>query len=149
MNLRNYGIAIAIGLAFAVMAWANQLVDQGKPGQFGPWPVTTAADSGISVTQQQCGAMTNAITSVGVAAVNTPASQLSGRMFITLCNSLQNAGTPLVKCRTDGTAPVMAATNAGDVLGIGDCITYPISSSVVPSCISDTAATYVTSFECK
>ncbi len=95
-----------------------------------------------------CASRLHTSTVVGVAAGNTPAAQLAGRRYVTLCNSLQNTGTPLVKCRVDGTSPVMAVTNAGDVLGLGDCIQYDIAAGVVPSCISDAAGTNVTSFEC-
>lgn len=145
------GFFVVVGVAFA----AEEIVNQGTPGKRGPWPVTVVStlpdggtNSGTSVTPQICATMANKITSVGVAAGATPSTQLTARRYIYLCNSLQNTGTPLVKCRQDGTSPVMAATNAGDVLGIGDCILYPVGSGTAISCIADAAATYVTSFEC-
>lgn len=136
------------GVALAV----EQMVNQGSPGNRGPWPVSTVlvySSSSISTTPLFCNEPLNSITSVGAAAVDTPAAQLANRRYVVFCNSLQNAGNPLVKCRTDGTPPVMAAGNAGDVLATGDCILYPITASVVPSCIADAAATFVTSYECK
>lgn len=143
----------------AGVAVAQQVVNQGKPGNQGPWPVTVTGGSGtvvvgpdggaVRVQDVQCtGAGSQKITTVGVVASNTPAAQAAGRIYLELCNSLQNAGNPIVKCRIDGTPPVAAAGNVGDVLGIGDCIRYTVSTAVVPQCISDAAGTNVTSFEC-
>lgn len=149
-------LAAAAALA-AVVAW-SQTVDQGRPGKQGPWPVSlssTAVDGGPDFVQMGLcasaasdGGLVHQNTVTGVAAVTTPANQNAGRVYVVLCNSLQNSGQPLVKCRVDGTTPVMAATNAGDVLGVGDCAQYAIGPTVVPQCISDTAATNVTSYEC-
>jgi len=137
------------------IALAQEMVDQGSPGKQGPWPVSMTTllpdggtSSGTAITPQICNTMASKITSVGVAAGATPATQLTARRYVTLCNSLQNSGTPLVKCRSDGTAPVMAATNIGDVMGVGDCILYPAGDGTAISCIADAAATYVTSWEC-
>lgn len=88
-------------------------------------------------------------TSVGIASTNVPAAALTNRLYTAICNSPQNAGVPIVKCRADNTAPVMAIANAGDVLEVGDCVIYTVSSATNIKCISDTAATYVTTFECK
>ncbi len=157
-------VALA-SLVFGGLGWSQSTVkaDQGRPGNQGPWPVlisgtvpgaaavVTGPDGGaVRVQDVQCssGAGSQKITSVGVASTTTPATQLTNRMYIELCNSLQNSGNPIVKCRVDGTPPVAAATNVGDVLGIGDCIRYTVAAGVVPLCISDAAATYVTSFEC-
>ncbi len=140
-------------LATAGLAIAQQQVvaNQGKPGNQGPWPVISIGTDGGAVIVQpvQCrGTSSQKITTTGVAAVNTPSAQLAGRIYIEICNSLQNTGTPYIKCRVDGTAPVMAAGNVGDVLGVGDCIRYDIPAGVVPQCIADAATTYATSFEC-
>lgn len=147
-------VPVLLAVAFVgAMAWAaNEKVDQGQPGNQGPWPVTITnggfADGGIPVVPQNCTLRANKSTTVSTSAGNTPSSQMAGREYLVLCNSLQNSGTPLVKCRVDGTSPVMAVTNPGDVLGVGDCITYTINASITASCISDGATTYVTSFEC-
>jgi len=149
------GLTLVAGLAFG-----QQVVNQGRPGTQGPWPVSISGASGntmvvgpdggaVVVQNAQCtGASAHKITTVGAAAVNTPSAQNAGRMYIVLCNSLQNSSNPIVKCRIDGVAPVAASGNAGDVLGIGDCIRYDIPAAVVPQCISDAAGTNVTSFEC-
>lgn len=137
-------------LTVAGVSIAQNIVDQGSPGKQGPWPVTGGSSgSSFPVTPQQCtGGPTSKITTVGTSAGTTPSSQLASRRYIVLCNSLQNSGNPTVKCRADGTAPVMAVGNAGDVLGVGDCLMYPIAASVTISCIADAATTYVTSSEC-
>jgi hypothetical protein len=129
-------IAVLCLLSFGAL---GEYVDQGRPGQQGPWK--TGAGS--------CFSPTHTVTVSGLAAVNCPASNLAGRRFITLCNSSENTGTPKVKIRIDGTNPAMGLTNVGDVLGVGDCITYVIGDGVVPKCISDTASTTVTGLECK
>jgi len=140
-------IAASAGLAYAD---SRVIADQGKPGNQGPWPVTVSGGAGgaVSVTPAVCGSPTHKITSVGVAAAVTPAAQLPSRRFITFCVSLENSGNPTVKCRIDGTNPVLGNTNVGDVLGVGDCITYPIPAGVTPKCIADAAATAFTSLEC-
>lgn len=157
-------IAVTAGLVLAAVAVGAPpgtpvVAHQGAPGKFGSWPVTVTGsvyvvtDGGFGGGSSgsayvACTTPTSKITSVGVTSGNTPSTQLTSRKSITLCNSLQNTGTPLVKCRFDGVAPVMTASNPGDVLGVGDCITYNLADTVVPQCIADAAATYVTSLEC-
>lgn len=152
-------VLVAVSIVASAAVAQRVTVDQGRPGAYGPWPVIggtggvaiVGADGGVSIstTPGYCTAIVHTSTAVGVASTNTPAAQQAGRRYITICNSLQNTSTPSVKCRVDGTAPVMAATNAGDVLGVGDCILYPVSATVIPKCIADAAATNVTTFECK
>jgi hypothetical protein len=88
------------------------------------------------------------VTSVGVAAVNVPATSAATRYYLEVCSSTENTGTPLVKCLGNGVSPVIGLTNRGDVLGVSDCHTYAIAGTNQLSCISDTAATAVTSYEC-
>jgi len=145
--------AILVMLFYSSIGWSQETVcNQGTPGNRGSWLVSLTSGSvsigSVNTTPQLCGTPAEKITSVGVTAVSTPSSQLANRRVITLCNSPENPGSPKVKCRIDGVTPVMGNTNPGDVLTISSCITYPISASVTPSCISDTAATAVTSIEC-
>ncbi len=136
------------------VALAQQRCDQGFPGTFGAWSVTLTNPAAggvtatVSTTPTTCTTPTHKITSVGVTAVNTPSSQLASRRFVTLTNSPENSGSPKVKCRIDGVAPVMGNTNAGDVLTLGSSITYAVGAAVTPQCISDTASTAVISLEC-
>lgn len=148
-------------LAFVAVGYAQQqTVDQGAPGKKGPWPVTGTVTPGsvdggvLQVTPAQCrpstadGGLLHRNTVVGATAVPVPASPAIGRAYIEICNSLQNSSNPILKCRADGTAPVAAATNPGDVLGVGDCVQYPTPSSNVIQCISDAVGTNATSYEC-
>lgn len=128
-----------LGVILASAIAVGDVVDQGRAGSQGPWK--TGAGS--------CFSPTHSITSVGVASGACPASQLTGRRFIVFCNSPENTGTPKIKIVIDGSTPVMGKTNIGDVLAVGDCITYVIGSGTVPNCISDTAATALTSLECR
>lgn len=148
--------AVAV-IAFIANA-QTQLVNQGKPGTQGPWPVTVTntADGGgaVPVYNTICkqadndGGVVHKLVSVGVAATNVPATSATGRVYVEICNSLQNTGNPMIKCRADGTAPVMATGNAGTVLGIGDCVQFAASPYNLPQCIADTASTNATTYEC-
>lgn len=154
---------LAFGLLVAAIASAQVAVNQGRPGTQGAWPVTgvggsstsTGVDGGVvQTTPAKCaqtaadGGTLHKNTVVGATAANVPAAQTAARIWIEICNSLQNSGNPILKCRVDGVAPVAASTNPGDVLGIGDCAHYAIISSNVPQCISDTAGTNALSYEC-
>lgn len=145
---RFFGTLLVLILVGSAAYGVDQIVNQGSPGTRGPWPVTSSSSGTFPVTPQLCTTLTPKITSVGTSAASTPSSQLASRRYIVLCNSLQNSGNPLVKCRADGVAPVMAAGNAGDVLGVGDCLPYPVSASTVIQCISDASGTNVLSSEC-
>lgn len=161
MKFAPYKAAVVVGvLLIAGFVIADEKVDQGRPGTQGPWPVTVIAlaDGGsgyVFTLDRKCAVGSPyTSTSVGTSATSVPASPNTGRAYIQVCNSLQNSGNPLVKCRSDGTDPVMAITNAGDVFGVGDCKNYPIGGTNPDAgtgtirCIADTAATNVTGFEC-
>lgn len=159
-------VAIVLAIVGSVIALAQNTVvsNQGRPGSQGSWPVSLTTSSTVNVQQgpsrdggvmwpvetmpTRCFVPTHASTTTGVVAAACPAAQLAGRCTIMFCNSNQNSGAPLVKIRIDGSAPVMAAGNVGDVLAVGQCITYAIPAGVTPQCISDTATTYLTSTEC-
>lgn len=149
---------VAAGL-FSVLALA-QKVDQGRPGNQGPWPVTLTiqSDGGFASSYAYPGpcastatdaGSTQQVTAVGTSAGVCPGLQDPNRKYIVYCNSSENSGTPIVKIRIDGTAPVIGISNPGDVLLPGDCITYPIQGSATPSCISNAASTAVTTFQCR
>lgn len=104
---------------------------------------------GAGQAQSFCGTPAHKVTETGVAAVSVPVAPLALRASILICNSLENTGSPLVKCREDGVAPVMGVAGPGEVLAKGDCITYRAPSGRAVKCISDTAATTVHSEECK
>lgn len=101
----------------------------------------------IVTTGPVCATTSQTVVSVGVAAVLVPATSLSGRKALRVCNSVENVGSPKVKCLL-GATPAMGLANPGDVLAPGDCFPYAIDSTVSVRCISDTAGTAVTTFEC-
>ncbi len=146
---RHWPLLLAV-LTLTGLAVAQNTItaNQGKPGSYGAWPVSFSSATPAYTTNAVCSSPTHKVTSVGVAAGNTPSSQLATRRFITLCVSTEETTNITVKCRADGTNPVIGETNPGDVLKVGDCVRYDIPASVVPLCISDTATTAVTSFEC-
>lgn len=148
-------LAFVGGFAFAQ---TTVKADQGRPGNQGPWPVTltggtTLADGGTAPSTTlpyPCAiASPNSITSVTNASTTTPATAQAGRVWTNVCNSPQNAAGSIVKCRADGTAPVFAAGNAGDVLELGDCVTYTVPASRNILCISNSAGGISTlTYEC-
>ena len=104
-----------------------------------------------------CGGAAHKSTTVGTAAVQVPASALSGKRWMYVRVSPESpVSTAKVKCRMDGANPVMGAGNPGDVMAVGDGALYafaPAGSSQDPGtpqlrCISDTAGTIVTTTEC-
>lgn len=96
-----------------------------------------------------CSSPTHAVTVVSNTGATVPASALARRVTIDVCNSLENAGTPVMKCRMDGTAPVMGTANVGDVLAKGDCVRYRVGSGTSVKCISDTVGAVAHSLECR
>lgn len=143
-------IIVLFAALLASAAWGQTAVNQGLPGKQGSWPV--------AISPQACtlllpdGGTPYTTTTVNTSSVDIPAASNKNRYYIVICVSKQTAtATALVKCRNDGTAPVMAVTNPGDVLGVGDCIVYATTRGVVTQqvkCISDTVTSYVTSYEC-
>lgn len=112
--------------------------DQGIGLDGGLWKVQSMPGNCIS--------RANSFVDGGLTALPVPTTVLANRYYVNVCNSIQNPGTPQVKCRGDGTNPVMAIGNPGDVLGVGDCVVYNQTAAV--ACIADTATTGITSFEC-
>lgn len=108
--------------------------------------VTSGGGGGGSTVIFACTSRSQSVTSVGVAASSLPTA-LATRWMVRVCNSAENTGTPIVKCRDDGTNPVMGIANAGEALEVGDCVTYYTAAAI--RCISDTAATAVTQAECQ
>lgn len=108
-----------------------------------------SSDATAQVPAFQCIAPVDKVTSVGVTAVACPTVQYASRRVVTICNSAENAGSPQIKVRIDGTAPVFGSGTPGTVLAKGACATFFIQTAIVPKCIADTAATAVSSIECR
>lgn len=145
---------IVVGAALVGMvAVAQTTLVQGRDSAGKLWPVNVEvlnnqARFGVVNTGALCGSPTHSVVSVGTSAADVPGSQLSNRRFVVICVSNAETSAVIVKCRVDGTAPVSGESGVGDVIRNGDCVTYAIGSGTTPSCISDTASTAVTAFEC-
>lgn len=122
-----------------------QVDSQGRLVTSGSSSVST--DAGVTVTVPYCTASQSRATSVGVASTAVPATPLAGRWMVRVCNSARNTGVPIITCTSDGTTPTATSSSNGEALEVGDCATYTTTVGIL--CISDTAATYVTSEECK
>ncbi len=145
------GFVLSAGFVFA-----QEKVDQGKPGTQGPWPVTivspTLSDGGSSsaiTVKFLCATVKSGITIVdGGTVASLPADGgLSGRWFIRVCATGKNSGTPMIACTDDGQTPSMAYNGVGESIETSDCRTYYTSNTI--QCVSDTALTGVTTEECK
>jgi hypothetical protein len=118
-----------------------------------PQKKTTTTSSGGKVLLDMavapvCGTPRQTVIAVGASAITVPASALSTRRWVDICVSIENETTPTVKCRVDGSDPVIGVAGAGDPLAKGDCVRYPVTSSQPVRCISNTPATAVTTLEC-
>lgn len=96
---------------------------------------------------QYCNAPVQTSVSVGTTALAVPAATLASRRSITVCSSPENTGAPLAKCAL-GFTPVMGVGNPGDVLRVGDCVSYPVGAGQTVTCIASAAATSITTLEC-
>lgn len=152
---------------YGLYSWADTPVtaNQGRPGNQGPWPVslssstsTDGGNAGGATYPVQCrataqdGGAVQQIMQMGVNAQQVPAYPSAGRVYVNVCNSLQNTSTIVMKCRADGTAPVYNAgtTGAGDTLATGDCVTYtaPTAANVIQCITNIDAGNYITTYEC-
>lgn len=129
------------------------IVVQATPLPFStPNATVSLPDGGISSSttvnvSNTCTTTKSGSTSVGTSATAVPADGgLSGRQWVRLCNSAKNSGVPIVTCTSDGTSPDAGIDSDGEALEVGDCSVYPTSSAI--TCISDTAATRVSTEEC-
>ncbi len=152
---------IGVGLLLlGGLAIAQTVVNQGKPGTQGPWPVTISSGSGgssgaVAVTESPClSAQESVLVFDAGGASPCPITALAGRRSVTLCNSSKNSGSPVWTIRADGLQPTVFANAPGQGLGVGDCITYAMSATAVDGglplyCISDTGSSSLTITECK
>jgi hypothetical protein len=115
--------------------------------------VTNGGQSPLPVYSPVCSSTSQSVVVVGVTPVTVPTTALPGRKSLRVCVSLENVGSPKVKCALD-TTPVMgfvatdAGTPIGDVLQPGDCFGYSVDTTHSVKCISDTASTGVVTYEC-
>lgn len=111
---------------------------------------STTADGGTSAiaVKTLCTTVKHATTQVNTTVLNVPADGgLGDRWYVETCNKANNAGTPIITCTGDGQVPTSAVASSGTALEIGDCHTFFTTTPI--QCISDTAATQVSTEECK
>lgn len=107
----------------------------------------------LVTSSPMCAAAVQSVVVVGVTAVAAPTTPLSGRKVVRVCVSLENVGSPKVKCAIDshpvmGFAVTDGGSPVGDVLQPGDCFAYPVDTTHSLKCVSDTAGTGVVTYEC-
>jgi hypothetical protein len=94
---------------------------------------------------------TSTLTNDG-GAVPVPATPLTQRISILICNGSENSAG-LIKCcvGTDcaDAGPTMGASNKGMALNVGDCMPYNLTAGTIVYCRSNTSASYASSFECR
>ena len=143
------GIDVATGIPYnvSVDATTGALLTTGSSSGGGG----TTTDAGVAVAVPSCTFTQTNITSVGTTAAFVPSvlQALPGRWMVRVCNSPRNSGTPIITCATatTGVTPDAGLLGVGESLEVGDCATYTTSDGV--SCISDTASTAVSSWECR
>lgn len=107
----------------------------------------TTSDGGMPISAPYCTQSRSSASSVGTSVVAMPADGgLAGRWMVRLCNSPRNSGTPIVTCSVL-TVPDAGTLSDGEALEVGDCATWTTGEQVY--CISDTASTAVSSWECR
>ncbi len=112
-------------------------------------------NTNLTLTPVACSAPVNSATLLNTdGGLPAPATPLSGRRLITVCNSAENTSGTVVKLRVDGTKPAIGSGAPGDVLLVGSCVSYNLPSLVDGGvvnvlAITNTASTYVTTLECK
>jgi len=70
---------------------------------------------------------------------------LNPRVYIVACNTSDNT-TGVVRCRADGTAPIIDAGAPGTVLAVGACVPYSNPGGRAVKCIG--TSNYVSAYEC-
>lgn len=107
----------------------------------------STTDAGVAVTVPYCTVSRSSASSVGTSVTAVPADGgLAGRWMTRACNSARNSGTPIVNCGVSASLDAGLLSD-GEALEVGDCATWTTGQTVY--CISDTAATAVSTWECR
>lgn len=107
------------------------LPTNGSPVQIGPYPCGAA-------TKQDVFTMDGGAVTIG---------SLNPRVYVVVCNSRESTGTGNVRCRSDGTAPVLDAGTPGILLAVGECVPLSNAGGQPVKCIAS-GDYFVTSYEC-
>jgi len=74
-------------------------------------------------------------------------TQLTGRRYIEICNSVENSTNPTLKVLLDAD-PVIGAGGAGYALAVGGCKTFPVDATHVPHLLGSADGVGYEIFEC-
>jgi hypothetical protein len=159
---------VAVLVLGAGAAIAAEIVDQGRPGVQGAWPVTCvsgcsggsggggggslATDGGFlgTVLPAPCKRYVQAITDAGTTAITIPTSGLStNRVYIDVCNSILNPSPALCTCSAVSVPASVGLGVVGDTLATGDCQRYPtVFDGGNPWCVCNQSNVQLNSSEC-
>lgn len=153
---------VLLAAALAVAAQAGEVIDQGRPGNQGPWPVTLSGSGTVSINfdggfiGQTVTAPCSTLRQTNDAGIGTTPTRiptqgpLAGRIWVQVCNDYQNTNTAVCKCSST-TCPASSAVSAiGDSLATGDCAMYNlgIQDAGVPCCVCNGAGVFLPVTEC-
>jgi hypothetical protein len=121
--------------------WSVKLDPPAFPADGG----TPTGSNVVASTSYPCS--TSSVTTVytldsGVETIGT----LNPRVFVEVCHTREN-DVGLIKCRGDGDVPSMTKGTKGEVLTVGECVTYGNPGGRPVYCLGN-KGTYVQSFEC-
>lgn len=155
-NLKRW-LPLTVPLLVVALVVRADTVDQGMPGNQGPWPVTnvngggTTTDGGgfVSTWPAPCSVYKEQNTAVGASATIVPATPLASRIWVRICNSLLNTSSAQCICSATG-IPTFTASSIGDPIAVSDCVLYNITAADagVPRCICNGAGVQLPSAEC-
>lgn len=145
LNVQLTPLPFAQGIVYPASPDGGYFVPVVISGTVSVGPTT---DAGLNITVPYCTATRSSSVSVGTSVVTVPADGgLAGRWMVRVCNSPRNSGVPIITCATGGATPDAGLLADGEALEVGDCASYTTGGAV--TCISDTAATAVSTWECR
>ena len=135
-------------LAGSLYAAAQEEVSQGQPGTKGPWPVlisgSNITDAGfIIVTEPMLTGLPQTTVQVGTVAIAVPTTSAANRTCVEICNTSANTAGVIIKCiinNNDAGVPVIGPSTPGTTLVVGQCLQVKAPATMLPFCISNTAA---------
>lgn len=144
-------------IPFAAASDSPVTANQGAPGKQGPWPVSVTGGIsisidggvGLSTAPVACMSYRETNTTVGASAAIVPATPLTGRAWVRICNSLLNTESAQCICSVNA-VPTFAASSLGDVLAVSDCAFYTVNTldGGAPRCICNGAGVQLPASEC-
>jgi hypothetical protein len=144
------GLAVMAGVVASRSHAAAPTVQTSGPVSVVDGACNSARETMLVFPSVDGGAYACPTTQMGVIVTSDGGSGLSGgRRSVTYCNSRKNVSSAVITVRVDGVAPTTSVFSPGQALGVGDCATFAIPSTVVPKCISDTADAGLTVTECR